>query len=73
MQVRKLIRLLNELVKENPRLAYAEACIDTELGKCRAPHFKYYSIPDVKTRETVWNAEESENENWRTIGVLGNY
>ena len=73
MQVRKLMRLLNELVEKNPNLAYAEACIDTEFGKSKAPHFKYYAIPDVEKRETTWEVENSESEHHRIVVVLGNY
>ena len=73
MQVRKLQRLLKELVEKDPSLAYSEVCIDTEFGKSKASYFKYCAVPDVEIRDTVWNAEESENENWRKVIVLGNY
>lgn len=71
MQVRKLIRLLNELIEKDPALKYAEACIDTEFGKSKA-RLKYYSIPDVEVRSCVWESE-SENEIQKQVVVLGNY
>jgi hypothetical protein len=73
MQVRKLIRLLNELVEKDPSLKYSKVCIDTEFGKSNAPYFKYYEIPDVEIRYCVWNPEETENMNERRVVVLGNY
>ena len=73
MQARKLIRLLQKMIEKDPSLAYKEVCIDTELGKSKAPYFKYYAVSDVEVHNCVWNPEESENENQRDVIVIGNY
>ena len=73
MQVRKLIRLLSEMVEENPSLKYKDVCIDTRVGRDNSEFYTYYSVNDVETHSCIWNAEESENENQRTVVVIGNY
>lgn len=72
MQVRKLIRLLNEAIKENPGVAYMETCIDREYVDCAmSGEFKYISVPDIGIRSCVWNPEETINECQRNVMVLG--
>ena len=72
MQVRKLIRLLNEMVENNPAMKYKDVCIDTHLGRDKSSYYRYYSVADIETHWCVWNAEESVNENQREVVVIGN-
>ena len=72
MQVRKLIRLLNEMVEKDPSLAYKEACVDRRYAMSN-PRHTFISIPDVEIRNCIWKPEETENEIQRDVVVLGNY
>lgn len=72
MQVRKLIRLLNEMVEKNPKVAYMNACVDRRYAASN-PQFTFINIPDVEIQECVWKPDETHNENLRDVVVLGNY
>jgi len=72
MQVRKLIRLLSEMVEKDPSLAYKEVTVDTEWAK-GCTFVKYHAVNDVHVASCVWNQETSENENWREVLVFGRY
>ena len=72
MQLRKLIRLLNEM-KEiyGDRI---ECCIDSKFSDtCKTSDIRFISIPDVEAQYCTWNIESTENPQERTILVLGNY
>ncbi len=73
MQVRKLIRMLNEIVEKNPKAAYMEACVDTRFGAHWVDEHTYIPIADIEKKNTIWNAENTVNENQRDVIVLGNY
>jgi hypothetical protein len=73
MQVRKLIRLLTEMVDKNPRLAFKEVCIDRRYALHQCEDFTFIPIQDVETRWCVWNPEETVNEVQREVVVIGNY
>ena len=73
MQVRKLIRLLSELVEKDPKMAYREVCLDRRFVEAQCKEWTFIQIPDVETRWCIWNSEESMNEIQREVVVLGNY
>ena len=74
MQVRKLIRLLTEMVEKEPKAAYMRACVDRRYATSN-PQYTFIEIPDVEVRETLWEVHGRENESDNTIKVvvLGNY
>ncbi len=70
MQLRKLIRLLKEAeAKHGDRI---EVCLDRRFVATQPKDYTFISISDVEAHDCVWNMETSENENWRTVLVLGN-
>lgn len=73
MQVRKLQRLLNELVKKDPSNSYRQVCVDRRLLNSIGEDFTYWRVDDVEERWCVWNPEDHENEIQRKIIVIGNY
>lgn len=74
MQVRKMIRILNEMIKKDPSIAYKEVTIDTRWAKSKNYHtFAAINKDDIRLDQCVWNQERTANENWREVLVLGNY
>jgi len=71
MQLRKMIRLLNEAKeKYGDRI---EVCTDTRMSKGRPEKETYTSLNDVEAHYCIWEAEHSVNDNERLVLVLGNY
>lgn len=68
MQVRKLIRLLNEMVEKDPNLAYAKVCVDKRYTEnCE---YTFREINDCETRVVdSWGDSLTQKE----VVVLGNY
>lgn len=74
MQVRKLIRILNEMIEKDPSIAYKEVTVDTRWAKSKSYHtFAAINDDDIKIDSCVWNKERTANENWREVLVLGDY
>ena len=73
MQIRKLRRLLNEMVAKDPMLDYKEACIDRQYVEVINDEYRYIPFDDVEVRNCVWEAENTINECKRDVVVLGNY
>ena len=68
MQARKLMRLLKELIEEDPARAYYEVCVDTRYSKGSDLTFKTVNDFEIRTVD-VWNEKESPRE----VIVVGNY
>ncbi len=73
MQVRKLIRMLNEIVEKNPKAAYMEACVDTRFGAHWVDEHTYMPIADIEKKNTIWSAVNEDQAENRDVIVLGNY
>lgn len=73
MQLRKLIRLANELIEKDPSNAYRSVCVDRRYLQSIPEDFTYYDISDIEERWCVWEPENHENEIQRRVIVIGNY
>ena len=73
MQVRKLIRLLSEMVEKDPSAAYLEACVDNQFGANFVDDYRYSPIGDVMAQNCVWENDNPDTEVQRDVIVLGNY
>lgn len=73
MQVRKLIRLLTEMVEKEPSTAYMKACVDRRYAQSN-PQYKFIEIPDIQKQWCVWEPENNpDRDTQREVVVLGNY
>lgn len=73
MQARKLVRLLNEMIKKDPKMAYKDVCLDRRYVEHQCKDFTFIPINDVETRWCIWNPGKTIEEAQREVIILGNY
>ena len=73
MQVRKLIWLLNEFVKERPSNKYRTVCLDSRYARSRTD-LNYIEVNDIHSQWTIWEPDDSfDSEKQRHIVAIGSY
>lgn len=74
MQVRRLVTILNQMIKNDPSVAYMKVCVDRRYTDSNyRGDMQYKEIQDAVEHQCVWEPGNFEVEHWRRIIVLGNY
>lgn len=74
MQVRKLIRILQEEIKKDPSVAYMKVCVDARYTNPRfSGDVTFKEIQDAQVHWCVWNPGDFDTERQRQVMVIGNY
>lgn len=74
MQVRKMIRILNEMIEKDPSVAFKKVCVDRRYTDSNHKgDMQFKEVSEIETHWCIWEPGNFEIESQRQVVVIGNY